>query len=142
MNWSISIATFLIGAALSATASAQLNTVADSHTMDMKDATYTGCLSAGNAVGTFTLTHLTTPAHLRLEIMKKGTPTKAAPVAATLSLTSSLVDLSMHLGREVSVTGSPAQAEMNRTTKGTNIMSDATPSFNVKSVKLTAASCP
>ena len=114
MSWSISIAALLIGAALSATASAQLSTVADSHTMDMKDATYTGCLSAGNAVGTFTLTHLTTPAHLRLEIMKKGTPTKAAPVAATLSLTSSLVDLSMHLGREVSVTGSPAQTRQAR----------------------------
>lgn len=63
-------------------------------------------------------------------------------MAATLSLTSSSVDLSMHLGREVSVTGSPAQTEMSGTTKGTNTMSDATPSFNVKSVKLTAASCP
>jgi hypothetical protein len=59
-----------------------------------------------------------------------------------LSLTSASVDLSMHLGHEVSVTGSPAHAEMNRTTKDTNSMSDATPSFNVKSVKVIAASCP
>jgi hypothetical protein len=87
MKSSMSTAAFLIAAALSATAGAQSGAMTGSHTMEMKDVTYTGCLGAGSAVGTFALTHLTTPAHMRLEMMKRGTPKKAAPVAATLSLT-------------------------------------------------------
>jgi hypothetical protein len=131
MKWSTSSAAIMIAAALSAAAAAQSSTMAESHKMDMKDVTYTGCLGAGNAVGTFTLTHLTTPAHMRLDVMQKSNPKKAAPVAATLSLMSSSVDLSMNLGREVSVTGLPAQQEMG-----------ATPFFSVKSLKVVAASCP
>jgi hypothetical protein len=142
MKRSMWSAAFLITAALSATAGAQSSTMAESHKMDMKDVTYTGCLGAGSAVGTFTLTHLTTPAHMRLDIMKKGTPKKAAPAAATLSLTSSSVDLSMHLGQEVSVTGLTSHAETSGMTKGTNTVSDATPLFNVKSLKVVTASCP
>jgi hypothetical protein len=142
MKSSMSTAAFLIAAALSATAGAQSGAMTGSHTMEMKDVTYTGCLGAGSAVGTFALTHLTTPAHMRLEMMKRGTPKKAAPVAATLSLTSSSVDLSVHLGSEVAVTGLPSPAEMSGLTKGTSIMSGNTPSFNVKSLKVVAASCP
>ena len=67
---------------------------------------------------------------MRLDMTQKSAPQKAAPVAATLSLTSSSVDLSMHLGHEVSVTGLPAPPE------------EAMPSFNVKSLKVVAASCP
>jgi hypothetical protein len=140
MNWSMSSAAFLIAAALSATAGARSGAMAESQKANMNGVTYTGCLGAGGAVGTYTLTHLTIPAHMRLDVVKKDTTMKAVPVAATLSLTSSSVDLSMHLGHEVSVTGLPAQAGMNATTKDT--MSDATPSFNVKSLKVVAASCP
>ena len=140
MRWSTSSAGILMAAALSAAAAAQSATMAESHKREMKDVTYTGCLGAGGGVGTFTLTHLTTPAHMRLDMMKKGTPTTAAPVAATLDLTSSSVDLSMHLGHEVSVTGSPAQAEMSGMKK--DGVSEATPAFNVKSLKVVAASCP
>jgi len=140
MRWSTSSAASLIAAAMSAAAGAQSATMAENHKMAMKDVTYTGCLGAGGRVGTFTLTHLTTPAHMRLDIMKKGSPTKAAPVAATLGLTSASVDLSMHLGHQVSVTGSPAQAEMSDMKK--DGVSEATPAFNVKSLKVVAASCP
>lgn len=130
MKWSTSSAAITIAAALSAAAAAQSGTMAESHKMGMKDVTYTGCLGAGSAVGTFTLTHLTTPAHMRLDMTQKSAPKKAAPVAATLNLMSSSVDLSMQLGREVSVTGLPARQD------------GATPSFNVKSLKVVAASCP
>jgi hypothetical protein len=143
MKLSTSSAALLFVAALSAAVSAQSAIMADAHKMDMKDmkdVTYTGCLGAGSAVGTFTLTHLTTPAHMRLEMTKKDAPKKAAPVAATLSLTSSSVDLSMHLGHEVSVTGLPAPSENSCLKKGT--MSDATPALIVKSLKVVAASCP
>jgi hypothetical protein len=140
MGWRTSSAALLIAAAISAAAGAQSGTMAESHRMDMKEVTYTGCLGAGSAVGTFTLTHLTTPAHMRLDVMKEGSPKKAAPVAATLTLSSSLVDLSMQLGREVSVTGLPAQAEMSGMKKRT--MSEVTPAFNVKSLKVVGASCP
>jgi len=142
MKLSTSSAALLFVATLSAAVSAQSAIVADARKMDMKDmkdVTFTGCLGAGSAVGVFTLTHLTTPAHMRLEITKNDTPKKTAPVAATLSLTSSAVDLSMHLGHQVSVTGLPT-SEMSGMKKGT--MSETTPTLIVKSLKVVAASCP
>ena len=98
--------------------------------MAMKDATHTGCVEAGSAPGTFTLTHLAADDHMGKNAMKKDTMmskqsmTGMAPT--TLSLTSSSVDLSKHVGHRVSVTGSH---------------DEATSPFAVKSLKMVAASC-
>ena len=99
--------------------------------MAMKDATHTGCIEAGSAPGTFTLTHLAADDHMAKDAMKKDTMTKesmnkGAMATSTLSLTSSSVDLSKHLGHKVSVTGSHDKA---------------TSPFAVKSLKMVAASC-
>jgi hypothetical protein len=39
--------------------------------MDMKDATYTGCVEAGSEPGSFTLTHLAAEDHMGNAAMKK-----------------------------------------------------------------------
>ena len=99
--------------------------------MTMKDATHTGCIEAGTAPGTFTLTHLAADDHMAKDAMKKETMTKesmskGAMATPTLSLTSTSADLSKHLGHKVSVTGSHDKA---------------TSPFVVKTLKMVAASC-
>src|SRR5258707_19483 len=58
MMWSIAM---LVAVVLPAAVGAQSGTMAKGDkmdTMEMKDATYTGCVAAGTAAGTFTLTHV------------------------------------------------------------------------------------
>jgi hypothetical protein len=130
----------LFATALSVAVGAQSGgTMAEDHKMDAKEVTYTGCLEAGSALGTFALTHLTTPAHLRLSMTGKGDMKRNAPAPATLSLTSSSIDLSTQLGHEVSVSGTVAHDMMNPTKA--DAMAGATPSFTVKSLKVVAAIC-
>jgi pentapeptide MXKDX repeat protein len=122
--------------------------------MEMKDATYTGCVEAGSEPGSFTLTHLAAEDHMGnaamkkdamgKDTMKKDTMVKdsmsndaMAPMA--LSVTGSSVDLGQHLGHTVSVTGSPAHGKMNAMGKDT--MGKGASAFTVKSLKMVAASC-
>jgi pentapeptide MXKDX repeat protein len=122
--------------------------------MDMKDATYTGCVEAGSEPGSFTLTHLAAEDHMGnaamkkeamgKDMMKKDTMVKdtisndaMAPMA--LSVTGSSVDLGKHLGHTVSVTGSPAHGKMD--SMGKDIMGKGASAFTVKSLKMVAASC-
>jgi hypothetical protein len=46
----------------------------------------------------------------------------------------------MHLGHEVTVTGSPAQGEMDA--MGKDAMGKGAPEFTATSLKMIAASCP
>jgi hypothetical protein len=118
--------------------------------MEMKDTTYTGCIEAGSADGSFTLTPLSGDDHMGKEMMKSGTmkndsmakdnmakDTKAedhmghdAMTPTTLNVASSSIDLQKYLGHKVSVTGSLVDEKM-----------DATSTFTVKSLKMVAGSC-
>jgi hypothetical protein len=100
------------------------------------DATYTGCLQPGSTPGTFVLGG----AH---QMMKNSMPdgTKAGDrmmhdtmAMATLPLTAMSIDLSKHVGRRVSVTGSSASGG-----KGTMGKDEST--LTVKTLKVVAASC-
>ena len=135
MKWMMSSVAVLIAMVLSSAIAAQSGgATAKRGTMDKmatKDATHTGCIEAGSAPGTFTLTHLAADDHMAQNAMKKDTMTKesmskSAMAPPTLSLTSTSVDLSKHLGHKVSVTGSHDKA---------------TSPFVVKSLKMVAASC-
>ena len=120
-------------AALSVGIAAQSgDTMAKGEKMDKmatKDATHSGCIEAGSAPGTFTLTHLAADDHMAKDAMKtmtKESMSKGAMAPPTLSLTSTSVDLSKHLGHRVSVTGSHDKA---------------TSPFAVTSLKMVAATC-
>jgi pentapeptide MXKDX repeat protein len=122
--------------------------------MDMKDATYTGCVEAGSEPGRFTLTHLAAEDHMgntamkkdamgkdtmKKDTMVKDSMSKDAMAPMALSLTGSSVDLGKHLGHTVSVTGSPAHGKMD--SMGKDTMGKGASAFTVKSVKMVAASC-
>src|ERR1700732_3880952 len=116
MKWMMSSVGALVAGVLSVSVLAQSDgTAANGGKMDkmaMKDTTYTGCVEAGGAPGTFTLTHLAADDRMGKDPMKKDTMTKDsvskdAMAPSTWALSSSSVDLNKHLGHKVSVTGSP-----------------------------------
>jgi len=127
--------------------------------MEMMDANYTGCVEAGNAAGTFMLTHVATADHMAKDMMKKGALAKdtmaknatlkdamakdgmshESMAPTTLTLTGSSVDFSKHVGHKVSLTGSLANEKMEAMEKGT--MSKSTPTFTAKSLKMVAVAC-
>jgi len=145
----------LVAIVLPVVAGAQSGTTAKGDKMDkmeMKDATYTGCIEVGSTAGTFTLTHVADD-HMAKDAMKKDTMKKDTmksdtmgkdTMATTLTLTSASVDLSKHLGHKVSVTGSAAHGKMDAMGKDTmakdGMAKDAS-AFTVKSLKMVAASC-
>jgi pentapeptide MXKDX repeat protein len=152
MKWIISSGAMVMAAALSVAISAQSGgTMAKGDKMDkmeMKDATYTGCIEAGTAAGTFMLTHVSGD-HMGKDAMKKDTMAKDgmgkdAMASANLTLTGSSVDLSKHVGHKVSVTGSAAHGKMDGMGKDAMAkdgMTKDAPAFTVKSLKMIAASC-
>jgi len=119
--------------------------------MEMMDASYTGCIEAGSAAGTFMLTHVATAAQMGKDMMKKDALAKdamakdamshesMAPTTLTLTGSAPSVDLSKHLGHKVSLTGSLAHEKMDAMEKGT--MGKSTSTFTVKSLKMIAATC-
>ena len=159
----ISSVAVLVAAVLSVGVAAQSNGTMGKgdkmNEMEMKDATYTGCVEAGSEPGSFTLTHLAAEDHMgnaamkkdamgkdtmKKDTMKKDTMVKdtmsndaMAPMA--LSVTGSSVDLGQHLGHTVSVTGSPAHGKMD--SMGKDTMGKGASAFTVKSLKMVAASC-
>lgn len=84
----------------------------------MADVTYTGCLEAGNAEGTFRLTHVGAMANdsmkkdamandsMKKDAMGKGAMNHEMMASTTVNLTSGSIDLRKSVGRKVSVTGS------------------------------------
>ena len=148
MKWMMSSVGALVTAVLAMSVLAQSDgTAANGGKMDkmaMKDTTYTGCVEAGGAPSSFTLTHLAADHHMGKDAMKKDTMAKDGmgqdAMAPTMwSLTSSSVDLSKHLGHKVTVTGSPAQG---MDAMGKDAMAKSAPVFTVASLKMVAASCP
>jgi hypothetical protein len=149
MKWMMSSVGALVAAVLAVSVLAQSDgTAANAGKMDkmaMKDTTYTGCVEAGGAPSSFTLTHLAADHHMGKVATKKDTMAKDGmgqdAMAPTMwSLTSSSVDLSKHLGHKVTVTGSPAQGKMDA--MGKDAMAKSAPVFTVASLKMVAASCP
>ena len=145
MMWSVAL---LVAAVLPAAVVAQSGTMAKGDKMEMKDATYTGCIAAGAAAGTFMLTHVAADAMgkdaMKKDTMAKDTMGKDAMAPESLALASSSVDLSKHLGHKVAITGSAAHGKMDA--MGKDIMAkdgmtkDAS-AFTVKSLKMVSASC-
>ena len=147
MMWSVAM---LVAVVLPVAAGAQSGTMAKGDKMDkmeMKDATFTGCIEAGSTAGTFVLTHVADD-HMAKDAMKKDTMKKDAMSkdtrATTLTLSSTSVDLSKHAGHKVSVTGSAAHGKMDAMGKDTMAkdgMAKDGPTLTVKSLKMVAASC-
>src|SRR5258708_6870936 len=123
MTWSVAL---LVAAVLPVAVSAQSGTMAKGDKMEMKDATYTGCIAAGTAAGTFMLTHVADD-HMGKDAMKKDamkndamkkdtmakdTMAKHTMARTTIPLTDPSVDLGKHLGHKQSVTGTRAQAKI------------------------------
>ena len=100
------------------------------------DATYTGCLQPGSTPGTFVLSG----AHRMMkDSMPHGTKTgdrmtHDTMAMTTLPLTAKSIDLSKHVGREVSVTGSSEPS-------GKDTMGKDESTLTVKTLKVVAASC-
>jgi len=153
MKWSTSSAAILVAVLWSVTGNAQSGgTMTPGDKMDkieMKDTSYTGCIEAGTAADTLTLTHLATADRTGKDMMKKDamkndtlakesmSHDSMAPTA--LTLTGSSLDLRRHVGHRVTVIGSLAHDKMDPMEKGT--MDKAKSTFTVKSVKLIAATC-
>jgi len=80
MKWMMSSVGALVAAVLSVSVLAQSDgTAANGGKMDkmaMKDTTYTGCVEAGGAPSSFTLTHLAADDHMGKDAMKKDTMKK------------------------------------------------------------------
>jgi pentapeptide MXKDX repeat protein len=151
MKWMMWSVTMLVAAVLPVAVGAQSGAMAKGDKMDkmeMKDATYTGCIEAGTAAGTFRLTHVAAD-HMGKDAMKKDTMAKDtmgkdAMAPTTLTLTNSSVDLSKHVGHKVSITGSAAHGKMDAMGKDTmakDTMTKDASAFTVKSLKMVAASC-
>lgn len=153
MKWMMSI---LAGAAMttwmgvaeqSGTAMRQDKKMGGVAKMGGMDATYTGCIEAAGA-GKFTLAHAiaatdamdansmkesSTKNEMAVDMMKKD-----SMMSTTLTLSSTAVDLSKHVGRKVSVTGSAAPT-MTPMDKGTIAKEPA--AFTVKSLRTVSGSC-
>jgi len=151
MMWTMSSVAILVAAVSSVTIGAQSGgTMSKGDQMDkmgkmkMMDAAYTGCVEAGSAEGTFTLTHVAAAHHMGKDMMKKDAMAKddmshESMAPTTLTLTGSSVDLRKHLGQKVSLSGSVAHEKMDAMEKGT--MAGSAPTLTVKSLKKIAASC-
>src|SRR5258706_2202377 len=153
MMWSVAL---LVAAVLPVAVGAQAGTMAKGDKMDkmeMKDATYTGCIAAGTTAGSFMLTHVADD-HMgkdamkkdamKNDAMKKDTMANDTMAATTMALMSASVDLGKHLGHRVSVTGTAAQGKMDAMGKDTmakDAMAKDGPAFTVKSLKMVAVSC-
>src|SRR5258708_36366640 len=140
MTWSVAL---LVAAVLPVAVGAQSGTMAKGDKMEVKDATYTGCIAAGTAAGTFVLTHVVDD-HMGEDAMKKDSMAKDTMAATTMPLIRASVDLGKHLGHKVSVTGTVAHGKMDamgNDTMAKDAMANGGPAFTVKSLKMGASSC-
>ena len=103
--------------------------------------------TSSSTAGTFILT-LVADDHMAKDAMKKDTMKKDTmgkdTMATTLTLSSTSVDLSKHVGHKVSVTGSAAHGKMDAMGKDTMAkdgMAKDGSTLTVKSLKMVAASC-
>jgi hypothetical protein len=128
------VLTILVAAAMSVAVGAQ----SGGDKMDKSistEKTYTGCVEAGSAAGSFTLTHVT--ADTGKDTVKKDSMGKDAMAPSTLTIAGTEVDLSKHVGHKVSVTG----AEDKRETEKSVAVAKGIPAFTVQSLRMIATSC-
>ena len=153
MKWMMSIlatavmTTWTGVAAQSGSSMSQDNKMDGSAKMGGMDATYAGCIEAAGA-GKFTLAHAvaatdamgansmkepSTKNDMAMETMKKD-----SMMSTTLTLSSTAVDLSKHVGQKVSVTGSmaPKMVPMDL-----GVMAKEPAAFTVKSLRTVSGSC-
>lgn len=112
--------------------------------------TLTGCVAAGTEPGTFTLTNVTREGAAATKGAPAGTSGTVKPMADSVMLMGSKVDLSKHAGHKVSVTGTPSDhaASGNHATTekpGDHAKTPATGTaqtmLTVTSLKMVATSC-
>jgi hypothetical protein len=111
------------------------------------DVTYVGCLEAGPIAHAFVLTHVTAANGKKPGMKTKKSDRMTGTMAAhdnasmmppsTVSLRAAPVELSDHLGHQVSVAGSLADGTMDSSKEMREL-----PVLTVRSVKTIAASCP
>ena len=104
------------------------------------DVTLTGCVARGTVADTYTLA----------ETKKEAAAPEAAALPALVTLKGTDVDISKHVGHQVTVTGSYASPDATVGTAGTekpvapattDAKKDTAKTFTVKSLKMVAASC-
>ena len=154
MKWMMSILAAAVMAAWTSSAAQSGSSMSQNKKMDSMskmggmDATYSGCIEA-TAPGKFTLAHAVAEnGSMAAESMKEPsmkqnemattTVKKDSMMFTTLELSSTAVDLSKHVGRKVSVTGSLAP-KMESMAKGA--MEKDPAAFTVKSLKTASGSC-
>jgi hypothetical protein len=153
MKWTMSIlaaavmATWTGVAAQSGSAMSQDKKMDGSATMSGMDATYTGCIEVAGA-GKFTLAHaVAATGGMAARSMKEpstknemamDTMKKESMMSTTLTLSSTTVDLSKHVGQKVSATGAltPRMGAMDQ-----GAMAKEPAAFIVKSLKAISGSC-
>lgn len=111
-----------------------------------KGVTVTGCLKAGETPESYLLSDLKWADKASAPVGTSGvvTPTAPAASATTLNLVGSPsgTKLSDHVGHTIEVTGAIDKADKAMTGATPADAAAAAPSFNVRSVKMIAATCP
>jgi hypothetical protein len=136
MKWMMWSGALMIAVVLSVAVGAQAGTKDKGDKVDkktMKASAYSGCIETGVSEGTFLLTDIAADHVGKGTLNKKGTIKKDTRMPTVMALTSVSVDLSEHLGQEVSVTGSVAH--------GKDVTANDAGAFNVESLTMIAASC-
>jgi hypothetical protein len=136
MKWMMWSGGLMIAVVLSVAVGAQAGTKDKGdkvHKKKLKASAYSGCLETGVSAGTFMLTDIAADHVGKGTLNKKGTIKKDTRMPTVMTLTSVSVDLSEHLGQEVSVTGSVAH--------GKDATANDADAFNVESLTMVAASC-
>ena len=141
MKRSVMSAVFSVGMSMAVFAAQSGGAMNKSQRTDKMDkmatqATYIGCLETGNGAGKFSLTHAERMGKdsMKKQAMAKGTMSHDTMAPTRLNLASPSVDLSMHVGRKVSVTGSGST--MHKDGAGMDAST-----LTVKTLKVVAASC-
>jgi hypothetical protein len=114
-----------------------------------KEKTYTGCVEAGSSAGTFMLTHTMADMDMGKDAMKKDAMKKDAMAKDSMghdamapmdmTITSTKIDLSKHVGHKVSVKGTSDGMGMGmaKPEDGDKKMSG----LSVMSIKMISATC-
>lgn len=114
--------------------------------------TYAGCVTAGAMAGSFTLTHASEEPSMAKGTMAKESMAKepmakdTMAMTQTLSIASTVVDLSRHVGHQVSVTvAERAMANSDAMSKDTmakpGAMAAPAPPLEVRSLRMVAPKC-
>lgn len=116
------------------------------------DKTYTGCIEAGPTHGTFTLTNAMAAMGMGKDAMNNHAMTKDAPkkgamgkdaMPSSLAISSKTIDLSKHVGHQVSATGSDAMgmAMSKPDTMAKEQAEKSMPALSITAITMIATTC-